>query len=110
MMKTDLRPALPARLHLLAAMSGLLQRLDQEPRSASAAQYRKVARQVSELLAAAEPEPQLHALLAGAPAAGELYENLRYEHAGLCLAPLDAALSAELAATAAIARARKGPR
>ena len=88
-------------------MAGLLQRLEQQPRSASPEQYRAVVRQLSELLAAAEPDPQLHALLAAVPAAAELYENLRYEHAGLCLAPLDTALSAELAATAAIARARQ---
>jgi hypothetical protein len=36
-----------------------------------------------------------------------LYENLRYSAAGLCRAPLETALNAELAATAAIARARR---
>jgi len=109
-MQTDLRHALPGRLHVLAAMAGLLQRLDQQPLSASADQYRRVAQQVTELLAKAEPHPQLHALLAAAPAAAELYENLRYEHAGLCLAPLDTALSAELAAAAAITRAQQRTR
>jgi hypothetical protein len=37
-----------------------------------------------------------------------LYENLRYAHAGLCRAPLETALNAELAASAAIDRARQG--
>ena len=106
-MQTDLRRPLPARLHTLAAMASLLQRLDQQPLSASAEQYRAVARQVSALLAAAEPDDLLHALLASAPAAADLYENLRYEMAGLCLAPLETALNAELAASAAIMRARK---
>ena len=107
-MQAHLRPALPARLNPLAAMALLLQRLDEQPRQASAEQYRGVARQVLTLLATAEPDPHLDALLAAAPAAAELYENMRYELAGLCRAPLEAALNAELAAASAIAKARKG--
>jgi hypothetical protein len=89
-------------------MAALLQRLEQQPLRISAEQYRAVARQVSTLLAQAEPDEHLHALLAAAPATAELYENMRYEMAGLCRAPLEAALNAELAATAAIKRAAKG--
>ncbi|MDE2146295.1 MAG: hypothetical protein KGJ24_06365 [Burkholderiales bacterium] len=100
------RHPLPTRLHSLAAMAGLLERLDRQPRHASAEQYRSVARQVSSLLAEAEPDAHLQALLDAAPATAELYENLRYAMAGLCRAPLESALNAELAATAAIARAR----
>jgi ferritin-like metal-binding protein YciE len=107
-MQADLRTALPARLHSLAALAGLLERLDQRPRTASASQYQGVARQLSELLAKAEPDAHLDALLAAAPAAAELYENLRYTHAGLCRAPLERALNSEMAATAAIERARRG--
>lgn len=99
---------LPASLHVLAAMAALLERLEREPRQASAAQYRGVAQQVSQLLAAAEPGDGLDALLALAPATAELYENLQYTHAGLCRSPLEAALNAELAATAALGRAARG--
>jgi hypothetical protein len=96
---------LPARLNSLAAMAGLLERLDRQRSTASAEQYRSVARQVSLLLAQAEPDAFLQALLNMAPASAELYENLRYDVAGLCRAPLESALNAELAATAAIKKA-----
>lgn len=98
---------LPARLVSLAAMAGLLERLDRQRSTATAEQYRSVARQVSTLLAQAEPDEHLHALLNEAPASAELYENLRYDVAGLVRAPLEWALNAELAATAAIQKARR---
>ena len=101
-MSTQAQHPLPARLHSLAAMAGLLERLERTPSSASAEQYRSVARQVSALLAQAEPDEHLHRLLDMAPASAELYENQRYNIAGLCRAPLERALNAELAATAAI--------
>ena len=101
-MSTQAQHPLPARLHSLAAMAGLLERLERTPSSASAEQYRSVARQVSALLAQAEPDEHLHRLLDIAPATAELYENQRYNIAGLCRAPLERALNAELAATAAI--------
>jgi hypothetical protein len=107
-MKTDTRHVLPARLHSLAAMAGLLERLERQPSSASAAQYRGVALQVLGLLAVAEPDAHLDALLGAAPATAELYENFRYAHAGLCRSPLEQALNAELAACAALSRARAG--
>jgi len=99
----------PAALHDLAAMAVLLERLESQPRKASAEQYRDVVQRVSQLLQAAEPGMALNALLAVAPAAAELYENLQYEHAGLCLAPLDRAIAAEQDATAAIAAAMARP-
>ncbi len=106
-MQSEARHTLPGRLHSLAAMAGLLERLDRRPRQASAEQYRSVAQQVAALLTQAEADADLDALLAVAPATAELYENMRYEIAGLCRAPLEAALNAELAATAAIAKARR---
>ena len=103
------RPAhqLPARLNSLAAMASLLERLDRERTSATAEQYRIVARSVTMLLEQAEPDAHLRALMDAAPASAELYENLRYEKAGLVRAPLEMALNAELAATAAITKARQ---
>jgi hypothetical protein len=98
---------LPTRLRTLAAMAGLLERLERQPRSASAEQYRGVARQVLALLAEAEPDEHLHRLLDAAPATAELYENMRYEIAGLCRAPLEQALNGELSAGSAIARAAR---
>jgi hypothetical protein len=106
-MSLDTRHPLPARLHSLATLAGLLERLEHRPLSASAEQYRAVARQVSTLLADAVVDDHLRAILAVAPATAELYENLRYDVAGLCRSPLEQALNAELAATAAIAAARR---
>ena len=106
-MNTQTRHPLPARLHALAAMAGLLERLEQTPTTVSAEQYRGVAQQVSRLLAEVEPDEHLHMLLNAAPHTAALYENLRYEIAGLCRAPLDLALQAEISAAAAIAAARK---
>ncbi len=107
-MQAQARPSFPASLHALAAMAGLLERLERQPGGASAEQYRGVVRQVNELLRQAEPGPALDQLLAAAPATATLYENLNYQHAGLCRQPLEAALNAEMAAQAAIERAR-GP-
>jgi len=92
------------RLQTLAAMASLLQRLDANPRSASAQQYRDVATQVQRLIGEAEPGALLDALLAAYPAAAEVYENLNYTHAGLCRSALEPALNAEMAATALLAR------
>lgn len=103
-MQADTPIRVPARLQTLAAMASLLQRLDINPRGASAQQYRDVVEQVKRLLAAAEPGAMLDALLAGLPATAEVYENLNYAHAGLCRSPLEPALNAELAATALLAR------
>src|SRR5882672_5511497 len=106
-MQADLRARLPARLQTLATMAALLERLEEQPRSASAAQYRDVVRQVSMLLGEAEPGEYLDALLGAAPATAALYENLHYKHAGLCRSPLEVALNAELDAVKAISKARR---
>ncbi len=100
---------LPHRLAPLASLAGLLERLEHEPTTASALQYRQLAQQITILLEQTEPDKHLHALLAIAPATAELYENLRYAHAGLCRSPLESALNAEMAASQAIESARKRP-
>lgn len=104
-MSAHIRHPLPDRLHTLAAMAGLLERLEREPGGVSPDQYRGVVRQVQALLADAEADEHLERLLNAAPHTAALYENLRYGVAGLCRSPLDAALEAELAAAAALRRA-----
>jgi hypothetical protein len=106
-MHTDVRHPIPARLHALAAMAHPIERLEHTPLRASAEQYRGVARQITMLLEQAEPDEHLDALLRASPATAELYENLRYAQAGLCRAPLETALNAELEASAVIGRARR---
>lgn len=107
-MQADSRTTAQARtLQSLAALAALLERLERQPRSASAEQYRGLVLQITALLETAEPGPQLDALLGAAPATATIYENLQYRHAGLCRAPLEAALNTEQAAVAAIERARR---
>ncbi|OYU68394.1 MAG: hypothetical protein CFE45_43015 [Burkholderiales bacterium PBB5] len=98
------RLTVPAALQPLAGMALLLEKLERSPREASAAQYRGVAQQITALLQAAEPGPELNALLSAFPASAELYENLHYAQAGLCRSPLEASLNAELDARAALRR------
>lgn len=99
---------LPAHLQDVAMLAGLLERLERQPLRASAAQYRQVAQHLSGLLAKVADDSELEPLLRASPAASALYENMRYAQAGLCRAPLEQALNAELAAAAAISRARLG--
>jgi hypothetical protein len=58
------------------------------------------------VLRAVPNDAALDAVLEASPSTAQLYENMQYEHAGLCRSPLEAALEAELAARAAIDAAR----
>ena len=85
-------------------MALLLERLETQPLSASAEQYRSVVQRIAALLSAAEPDAALSALLAVAPATAQLYENQHYAQAGLCKSPLNNALQAEMAASSVLKR------
>lgn len=97
--------AVAAQLQTVAALAQLLERLDRSAERVDAGQYRGVAQRLGELLAQATPGPLLDRLLNAFPSAAEVYENLRYEHAGLCRTPLETALNTEMQARAAIDRA-----
>lgn len=75
-----------------------------------AGQYRLVAQRLAAALDQVQDTDVLQPLLQASPAAAAIYENLRYQHAGLCRAPLEAALAAEQSARAAIARVQDGAR
>ena len=107
-MQTQDPPTLPQRLHSLAAMAGLLERLERQHGNASAAQFREVAQRVSELLERTPTDAHLDRLLSLAPATAELYENLQYARAGLCRSPLEAAAEAELQTRRLLERLRAG--
>jgi hypothetical protein len=106
-MQASRRVQLPARLQTLAVTAALLERLERDKRGASPAQYQALARQLRDLLAGCDPDLYLDALLDNFPATAEIYENLRYEHAGLCRSQFDTALKAEMAAVAVIEHARR---
>nr|WP_172843917.1 hypothetical protein [Variovorax sp. HW608] len=95
--KTDL-----AVTHVLAQ---LLERLEHSPVPVGAEQYRSVVMHLVDEFRDVEPGAQLGQLLDAYPAAAEVYENMFYQHAGLCRSGLDASLGAELAARKAIERA-----
>ena len=97
--KTDL-----AVTHVLAQ---LLERLEHSAVPVGAEQYRSVVTHLVEEFRDVEPGAQLGQLLDAYPAAAEVYENLNYQHAGLCRSALDASLAAELAAKNAISRAMR---
>ena len=96
------------KLQNIAIMATLLERMESRGRADQAAQYQQVAGRLRQALADADAGPELDALLAGHAGAARIYENLHYEHAGLCRSPLDAALAAELAARKLIEQVRRG--
>jgi len=93
----------PTSTRVLAA---LLERLERSKVPVDAQQYQSVVRRLSDTLDQCEPGAALDALLSEFPAASQLYENMQYEHAGLCRSPLDPALAAELQARIWLERAR----
>lgn len=101
--QTSTRRRQPSALHMLAH---LLEQLDRSPVTVGAEQYLSVVRHLSHELATVSPNAGLEMLLASYPAAAELYENLHYQHAGLCRTPLEPALQAELKAKDVIQKAR----
>lgn len=98
-------PAPPvADLQSIQVLAHLLQRLEANPRVIDAAQYRTVALSLGLMLDGVAPGPELFALLELYPAAAELYENRRYEQAGLCRSALELAARAEVEARGLLAR------
>jgi len=102
-------PSTPSRAQLAVThlLARLLDRLERSTVPVGAEQYRSVVLHLVDEFADIPPGADLAALLDAHPAAAELYENLHYQHAGLCRQPLEAAAAAELQAKEVIARARR---
>ena len=90
----------------LVMLARMLERLDRSVVAVDPQQYRGVVEHLAEVLRTVPQDAALEAVLEASPATAELYENLQYQHAGLCRSPLDQASAAELAARDAIAAAR----
>lgn len=104
------QPVTPkARLAVAHLLAQLLERLDRSAEPVGAEQYRSVVRHLAEEFSELQASPGLSPLLDAFPSAAELYENLNYQHAGLCRSPLEVGLDAELQARQLIERARRGP-
>ena len=109
-MKTSHSTQSPARLAVAVLLSQLLERLDRSTEPVGAEQYLSVVRHLKDEFDELGTENALSALLDAYPSAAELYENLNYQHAGLCRSPLGRSLDAEMLARQAIERARRsGP-
>lgn len=91
----------------LVMLARMLERLDRSDVAVDPLQYRGVVEHLAQVLRSVPHDAALEAVLEASPATAELYENLQYQHAGLCRSPLEPALSAELAARAAIDAARR---
>lgn len=102
-----LHPTLHPLPRSTVVLARLLEHLEASRQPVDAHQYRHVARRLAEALA--DPRVDASLLLQACRPAAELYENLHYAQAGLCRAPLEAAMRAEAAARAAIAAARRKP-
>lgn len=97
-------PSTTQELVPLRVLAALLERLEHSSVPVDPDQYASVARRLEEILRSLEPTPAVRELLARHPAACEMYENTRYEVAGLCCSPLDQSIAAEQSARAAIHR------
>ena len=100
---------IPTQLTVVATLAQLLERMGSQIHAIGAAQYQSIVRHLSDELAKVETDDALDAVLRTFPAAAEVYENLNYEHAGLCRSPLDLSLNTELQARAAIEHAARRP-
>ncbi len=90
----------------LVMLARMLERLDRSGEPVDPQQYRAVVEHLVELLRLLPHDAALEAVLQASPSTAELYENLQYEHAGLCRSPLDEALNAEIDARSVIENAR----
>jgi len=99
--------SLQSDLTTTRVLAVLLERLDQSKVAVDPQQYLSVVRRLTDALRESEASDGLTAVLNQFPAAAELYENLNYQHAGLCRTPLDSALSAEQLARQWINRAQQ---
>ena len=108
-MNTTQTPSFSADLTVTHVLAELLERLEHSAVLVGPEQYRSVVTHLVEAFDSVRPGVELGALLDTHPAAAELYENVYYQHAGLCRSPLDPALAAERQARQAIERAMRQP-
>ncbi|MEZ5661239.1 MAG: hypothetical protein R3E83_22845 [Burkholderiaceae bacterium] len=106
-MSTDPRHRPGADLQSAALLAATLERLERAGGALDPAQYRLLAQRLGEQLRSLEGHPRLRALLERFPSAADLYENLQYANAGMCLHSLEQSLSAEVKMRMAIDQAAR---
>ncbi len=87
-------------------LAQLLERLERGGHP-DAGQYRMVVRRLADELARVADVDALNSVLEAHPSAAQLYENMNYQHAGLCRSLLDASLASEKRARDVIALAMR---
>lgn len=97
----------PVGLEDLTRLAAVLVTVDRSGQRFDAGQYRGLVEQIKSVLKATPAGAALEAVLEAFPAIAVLYENLNYEHAGLCRSPLELSLASERQAVGAIAKAMK---
>jgi hypothetical protein len=99
---------LHARLETLIALARLLERVEGDPVSVGAGQYRALVRRIQDALGESLPNAALQAILGAHPATAEIYENLHYDTSGLSRSPLDRSVASEMLATRLIHKVARG--
>ncbi len=95
-------------LTVTRTLAALLERLENSQVPVGADQYRSVVLHLVDELTAVAPNEALKTLLDAHPATAQVYENLNYQHAGLCRSSLEFSLGAEMRAKEIIERAMRG--
>ncbi len=93
------------QMSVVATLAALLERIEQSGVAPDARQYQELIQRLEHELATVESDPMLPALLDAFPAMAEVYENMRYQHAGLCRSNLDVAMAAEIEVRQLLGRA-----
>lgn len=106
-MNTRLSPQRPAHPSVVLTLAHLLERLETSPEPVDPGQYRSVVLHLVQEFATGTPDAMLDAVLDSYPSAAEIYENVQYQHAGLCRSALAYSMDAELQAKNAIDKARR---
>lgn len=96
-MSTITRIEVPARLAGIFTLGRLLERFERSAEPVDPDQYRTLVARLAAELGQVRMDETLGRLLEWLPATSELYENLQYEHAGLCRSALERALGSEIA-------------
>ena len=86
----------------LVLLARMLDRLERGGQPVDAEQYRALVARLTAELQTSPPDAGLEAVLDTFPSVAELYENLNYQHAGLCRSGLEPALAAEVSARKAL--------
>lgn len=93
------------QMSVVATLAALLERVEQSGVVPHAQQYQNLIQRLGQELMTVEDDPMLPALLDAFPAMAQVYENQRYQHAGLCRSDLDAAMAAEIQVRQLLGRA-----